>query len=89
MCLVLIALDSHPDYRLIVAANRDEFYERPTAPAESWADAPWVLAGCDLQAGGTWLGVDRQGRLRPSPTTGKDSASTLRPAPADVWSATF
>ncbi len=63
MCLVLIARDSHPDYSLIVAANRDEFYDRPTAPAQFWTDAPSVLAGRDLEAGGTWLGVDRQGRL--------------------------
>jgi uncharacterized protein with NRDE domain len=63
MCLVLIALDAHPDYSLIVAANRDEFYDRPTAPAEFWREAPSVLAGRDLEAGGTWLGIDRQGRL--------------------------
>ena len=63
MCLVLIALDSHLAYPLIVAANRDEFYDRPTAPAGFWSDAPSVLAGRDLKAGGTWLGVDRQGRL--------------------------
>ena len=63
MCLVLIALDSHPDYSLIVAANRDEFYDRPTAAAAFWADAPSVLAGRDLRAGGTWLGVDRRGRF--------------------------
>jgi uncharacterized protein with NRDE domain len=62
MCLALIALDSHPDYRLIVAANRDEFYDGPTAPAAFWADAPSVLARRDLKAGGTWLGVDRRGR---------------------------
>lgn len=58
-----MALDSHPEYSLIVAANRDEFYDRPTAPAEFWADAPTVLGGRDLKAGGTWLGIDRQGRL--------------------------
>src|SRR6185312_2771236 len=63
MCLVLIALDSHPDYSLVVAANRDEFYDRPSATATFWADAPSVLAGRDLQAGGTWLGVDRRGRF--------------------------
>jgi uncharacterized protein with NRDE domain len=63
MCLVLIAMDQHPDYTLIVAANRDEFYDRPTAPAEFWADAPTVLAGRDLRAGGTWLGIDRKGRI--------------------------
>jgi uncharacterized protein with NRDE domain len=63
MCLVLIALDSHPDYSLVVAANRDEFYDRPTAAAAFWADAPWILAGRDLRAGGTWLGIDRRGRF--------------------------
>ena len=63
MCLVVAAVGVHPAYSLIVAANRDEFYDRPTAPAEFWTDAPGVLAGRDLQAGGTWLGVDRRGRF--------------------------
>jgi uncharacterized protein with NRDE domain len=62
MCLILIALDSHPDYALVVAANRDEFYERPTAAAAFWTDHPRVLGGRDLKAGGTWLGIDRRGR---------------------------
>jgi len=63
MCLILIALDSHPEFALIVAANRDEFYDRPSAVAEFWDDAPWVLGGRDRKAGGTWLGVDRRGRF--------------------------
>ena len=63
MCLILLALDSHPDYSLILAANRDEFYDRPTAPAAFWDDAPTVLAGRDLKAGGTWLGIDGHGRF--------------------------
>ncbi len=63
MCLILLALDSHPDYALVVAANRDEFYDRPTAPAALWEDAPSVLGGRDLKAGGTWLGVGGQGRF--------------------------
>jgi uncharacterized protein with NRDE domain len=63
MCLVLLALDSHPEYSLVLAANRDEFYDRPTAPAGFWSHAPRVLAGRDLKAGGTWLGVDRRGRV--------------------------
>jgi uncharacterized protein with NRDE domain len=63
MCLVLLAWDAHPRHRLIVAANRDEFYARPTAPAGWWADHPGVLAGRDLQEGGTWMGVTRSGRF--------------------------
>ena len=63
MCLILIANDVHRRYRLVVAANRDEFYERPTARADWWQDAPGVLAGRDLQSGGTWIGVTRSGRF--------------------------
>ncbi|RNC67946.1 MAG: NRDE family protein [Desulfuromonadales bacterium] len=63
MCLIVVALDCHPTYKLIVAANRDEYFNRPTAPAGLWDDAPQVLAGRDLQAGGTWLGVTTTGRL--------------------------
>lgn len=63
MCLILLGIDTHPDYSLILAANRDEFYDRPTARAAFWDDAPAVLAGRDLKAGGTWLGIDRLGRL--------------------------
>ena len=53
----------HPDYRLILAANRDEFYNRPTAPLNYWADHPDVLAGRDLKGNGTWLGVTGTGRI--------------------------
>ena len=84
---MLIALDSHPDYPLILAANRDEFYDRPTAPARFWDDAPAILAGRDLKAGGTWLGIDRRGGSRPSPTTGKGGASAPRRARGDTLSA--
>ena len=63
MCLVLLALDHHPRWRLVVAANRDEFFARPTAPADFWADDPNVLAGRDLREGGTWMGVTRTGRF--------------------------
>ena len=62
MCLILLAWDFHPSYRLVLAANRDEFHARPTAPAAWWDQPPGVLAGRDLAAGGTWLGVDRCGR---------------------------
>jgi uncharacterized protein with NRDE domain len=63
MCLIFVAIRQHPDYKLIVAANRDEFYERPTSPAMFWRDHPSILAGRDLVAGGTWLGISRAGRL--------------------------
>ncbi len=63
MCLVLIALEAHPEYPLIVAANRDEFYDRPTSPAGFWPEHPSLLAGRDLKAGGTWLGIDREARF--------------------------
>jgi uncharacterized protein with NRDE domain len=63
MCSIFLAYNAHPKYRLIVAANRDEFYERPTAAAQFWHDAPDVLAGRDLVHGGTWLGVTRNGRF--------------------------
>ncbi len=63
MCLVLIAYEHHPRYRLVLAANRDEFHDRPSQVAHWWQDHPGLLAGRDLQAGGTWLGVNRSGRL--------------------------
>jgi uncharacterized protein with NRDE domain len=63
MCLIFLALNYHPKYKLIVAGNRDEFYNRKTAPADFWTDYPGVLAGRDLEAMGTWLGVTRSGRI--------------------------
>lgn len=63
MCLILIAWQAHPDYPLVVAANRDEFFSRPSARAEFWREAPHVLAGRDLEAGGTWLGATRTQRF--------------------------
>lgn len=63
MCLILIAQQVRPDYPLILLANRDEFYARPTAPLAFWPEAPDLLGGRDLQAGGTWLGMNRCGRL--------------------------
>lgn len=63
MCLIVVAWRVHPDYPLVVAANRDEFYARPTAPAAFWETAPAVLAGRDLEGGGTWLGISRDGRF--------------------------
>ncbi|WML38043.1 NRDE family protein [Neobacillus sp. OS1-2] len=63
MCLILFAYQVHPEYKLIVAANRDEFYQRPTAPAHFWEDQPEILAGRDLEKMGTWMGVTASGRF--------------------------
>ncbi|MGE5390718.1 MAG: NRDE family protein [Deltaproteobacteria bacterium] len=63
MCLVLFAYDCHPRYKLVMAANRDEFYERPALPAGFWYDDPDILAGRDLREGGTWMGITRGGRF--------------------------
>jgi uncharacterized protein with NRDE domain len=63
MCVLYFAYKVHEEYPLIVAANRDEFYERPTAPIHFWEDAPNVLAGRDLKEMGTWMGVTTTGRV--------------------------
>lgn len=63
MCLIVVGWRVHPDYPLIVAANRDEFYARPTALADFWAESPEIIGGRDLEAGGTWLGITRSGRF--------------------------
>lgn len=62
MCLILLAWQAHPRFPVVLAANRDEFFARPAAPAAWWATPP-MLAGRDLLAGGSWLGVDRRGRF--------------------------
>ena len=62
MCLIAFSLNNHPDYPLILIANRDEFYRRPTAPAHHWLESE-MIAGKDLEAGGTWMGVSRDGRF--------------------------
>ncbi len=76
MCLILFANEANSRYRLVLAANRDEFYSRPTAPAAFWKEAPEVLAGKDLKSGGSWLGVTR---------TGKVAAVTNFRGPGKVW----
>jgi uncharacterized protein with NRDE domain len=81
MCLILLAYECHPAYRLIIAANRDEFFARPTAPAAFWDDAPQLLAGRDLQEGGTWLGITRNGRFA-ALTNYRDPASYRQDRPS-------
>ena len=63
MCLIGFAWLAHPRWRLVLASNRDEFHSRPTATAAWWPDAPRVYGGRDLEAGGSWLAMDRRGRL--------------------------
>lgn len=63
MCLIVFAWQAHPRYRLVLAANRDEFYQRPTLALHRWADTPQVIAGRDLQGGGTWCGLSSSGRF--------------------------
>ena len=63
MCLILVAWRTHPQYPCIIAANRDENYQRATEAARWWRDGGQILAGRDLVAGGTWLGVTRAGRF--------------------------
>ncbi|HTH94551.1 MAG TPA: NRDE family protein, partial [Rhodocyclaceae bacterium] len=63
MCLIVLGWQTDTRYPLVVAANRDEIFARPTAPLAWWDDAPDVLAGRDLQNSGTWLGITRTGRF--------------------------
>lgn len=81
MCLITFAFDAHPTYALVFAGNRDEAYDRPTAAAHYWDDAPDVLAGRDLKAGGTWLGVTRDGRWA-AITNVRDPSARIDDAPS-------
>jgi len=63
MCLIVVGWRVHPDYPLVVAANRDEFHARASLSAAAWTDDPAVFGGRDLTAGGTWLGLRRGGRF--------------------------
>lgn len=63
MCILFVALQTHPHYPLIICANRDEFHHRPTEAAHFWPEQASLLAGKDLEAGGTWLGVSQQGKM--------------------------
>jgi len=81
MCLILFACNVHPSYRLVLAANRDEFYDRPTKAADFWKKNPQVLAGVDLKEKGTWMGVTKRGKFA-AITNYRDPASWKVQAPS-------
>ena len=78
MCLIAMAWGMHPDYPLVIAANRDEFLKRPTAPLAQWRSGigHTVISGRDLQGGGTWMGFNPQGRFAMLTNVRKGSANT-------------
>ncbi len=78
MCLIVLGWQTDTAYPLVVAANRDEYFSRPTAPLGWWSDSPEVLAGRDLQDGGTWLGITRNGRF--AAITNYRAPSRIKPA---------
>ena len=80
MCLIFLSFNQHPDYPLIIAANRDEFYDRPATALGLWPEYPNILAGKDLTGGGTWLGVTKSGYFAML-TNYRDMASIKANAP--------
>ncbi len=81
MCLLVVAWRCHPAYRLVVAANRDEYHARASAPLAPWSDAAGIVAGRDLQANGTWLAVDAHARFG-SVTNFREFGRRKRSAPS-------
>ncbi len=75
MCVILLSLHVSSKYPFVLAANRDEYYRRPSATAQFWSDCPDLLGGRDLEAGGTWLGINRTGQFA-AITNHFDPAST-------------
>lgn len=84
MCLILLSYRQNPEYPFIFAANRDEFYDRPSAPLAVWEDRPDILGGRDLKEGGTWLGVSRKGRIA-ALTNYRDPLHAKPDAPSRGW----
>lgn len=81
MCTVLFSFKAHPEYPLVLASNRDEFYDRPTTPADFWDECPDLIAGRDLKECGTWLGITKTGRIATltnfrAPASMRDDAPT-------------
>lgn len=81
MCIAYLAVNAHPDWPLFIAANRDEYHERPARPLAPWHDSPWVIAGRDDQEGGTWLGITCCGKVALL-TNYRDPASHQPQAPS-------
>lgn len=79
MCLILFGFQPDNQFKLVVAANRDEFYRRPTRVAGYWPEQPELLAGKDLEMGGTWLGITRNGRFSAVTNFRESPASKLPP----------
>ena len=88
MCLILFAYQVSPDLPFVVAANRDELYARPAQPAHFWEEPVGLLAGRDASAGGTWLGVNRNGRFA-AVTNFADSAAPDTPRSRGALTASF
>lgn len=84
MCLLFLGRSAHKQYPLILLANRDEFHARPTRRAGFWPDHPAVLAGRDLQAGGTWLGITRGGRWAALTNFREPSTGTFARSRGDI-----
>ena len=81
MCLLVVAYGLHPRFDLLVGANRDERHDRASAPLDRWQEFPGLVAGRDLVAGGSWLGVDAQGRFA-SVTNFRDEEATAPGGPS-------
>ena len=84
MCLIILSWRTRSDFPLILAANRDEFYDRPSLPADFWSDHPGILGGRDLKEGGTWMGITKKGRLA-ALTNYRDPLSVKVNAPSRGW----
>ncbi|MCO5384741.1 MAG: NRDE family protein [Desulfosporosinus sp.] len=89
MCLIFFAYNCHPNYRLILAANRDEYFQRPTEKAHFWESYPWVLAGRDLEMLGTWMGITHSGRFAALTNYRDPSLQLTKAKSRGSWSVTF
>ena len=82
--MIILSYRMNEKYPFILAANRDEFYERPSAPVSLWNDAPDIIAGKDLKSGGAWLGITKKGRFA-AVTNYRDPESFRENAPSRGW----